>query len=67
MVAAHAAPATVEIDASAPGKPISPLLMGIFFEDLSYTADGGLYAGLVENRSFDYSPSERKAWHPRTR
>lgn len=45
-------------------KPISPMLMGIFYEDLSYAADGGLYAELIENRSFDYSPSERKEWQP---
>lgn len=44
--------ATVTIDASGPGKPISPDLVGIFFEDLSNAADGGLYAELVRNRSF---------------
>ena len=40
------------------GKPISPNLFGIFFEDLNYAADGGLYAELVQNRSFEYSPSD---------
>jgi len=45
-------------------KPISDSLVGIFFEDLSYAADGGLYAELVENRSFDYSPSENREWNP---
>lgn len=54
---------TVRIDVRE-GKPISPMLMGIFYEDLSYSADGGLYAELIENRSFDYSPSEVNAWHP---
>ena len=59
----HAAgPVTVEID-TGEGKPISPLLMGAFFEDLSYAADGGLYAELVENRSFDYSPSDGRGWN----
>ncbi len=53
---------TVEIDAGE-GKAISPLLMGAFFEDLNYAADGGLYGELVENRSFDYSPSEEQRWH----
>ncbi|MBN2683740.1 MAG: hypothetical protein JXR40_00540, partial [Pontiellaceae bacterium] len=53
----------VEIDLSK-DTPISPLLMGIFFEDLSYAADGGLYGELVENRSFDYSPSEVRDWNP---
>jgi alpha-L-arabinofuranosidase len=37
------------------GKAISPDLFGIFFEDLNYAADGGLYAELVENRSFEYA------------
>lgn len=53
----------VTVDLSG-GKPISPLLMGIFYEDLSYAADGGLYAELIENRSFDYSPAENSRWHP---
>ena len=44
------------------GKEISPLLMGIFYEDLSYAADGGLYAELIENRSFDYSKAEGRGW-----
>lgn len=44
-------------------KPISTDLFGIFFEDLSYAADGGLYAELVQNRSFEYTPTDRKGWH----
>ena len=55
------------------GKPISPNLFGIFFEDLNYAADGGLYAELVQNRSFEYSPSDvdvhkqpAGGWHPFT-
>ena len=46
------------------GKKISPLLFGIFFEDINYSADGGLYAELVQNRSFEYSPTDRKEWNP---
>ncbi|MEO6229140.1 MAG: alpha-L-arabinofuranosidase C-terminal domain-containing protein [Ferruginibacter sp.] len=45
---------------------ISPDLFGIFFEDLSYAADGGLYAELIQNRSFEYSPADRKNWHSLT-
>jgi alpha-L-arabinofuranosidase len=41
-------------------------LFGIFFEDLSYAADGGLYAELVQNRSFEYTPGDRKDWHSLT-
>jgi alpha-N-arabinofuranosidase len=50
----------------AANKPISPDLFGIFFEDLSYAADGGLYAELIQNRSFEYSPADRKDWHSLT-
>ncbi len=45
-------------------KKISPDLFGLFFEDINYSADGGLYAELLQNRSFEYSPTERKEWHP---
>ncbi|HEX5150725.1 MAG TPA: alpha-L-arabinofuranosidase C-terminal domain-containing protein [Parafilimonas sp.] len=43
-------------------KPISPDLFGIFFEDISYAADGGLYAELIQNRSFEYNPGDKDAW-----
>lgn len=36
------------------GAPIQPTMYGIFFEDINYGADGGLYAELVKNRSFDF-------------
>ncbi len=44
------------------GKAISDELIGIFFEDISSSADGGLYAELVQNGSFEYSPTERDGW-----
>ena len=44
------------------GKAISDELIGIFFEDISSSADGGLYAELIENGSFEYNPSERDGW-----
>lgn len=44
------------------GKSISPDLFGIFFEDLNYAADGGLYAELIQNRSFEYSPGDKDNW-----
>lgn len=50
--------ADVEIDASQ-AKSISDKLVGIFFEDINYSADGGLYAELVQNRDFEYQPSDR--------
>ncbi len=45
-------------------KKISPVLFGLFFEDINYAADGGLYAELVQNRSFEYIPTEQKGWNP---
>jgi len=41
-------------------KKISDLLIGIFFEDISYAADGGLYAELVQNRGFEYTVADKK-------
>ena len=63
-------PVTLTVQASK-GKAISPDLVGVFFEDLSYAADGGLYAELIENRSFDYSPADnhqkaKEKWQPLT-
>ncbi|MFT3822505.1 MAG: alpha-L-arabinofuranosidase C-terminal domain-containing protein [Chitinophagaceae bacterium] len=40
-------------------KPISDLLLGIFFEDINYAADGGLYAELVQNRDFEYALADK--------
>ncbi|MBC7948546.1 MAG: carbohydrate binding domain-containing protein [Chitinophagaceae bacterium] len=40
-------------------KPISDMLMGIFFEDINYAADGGLYAELIQNRGFEYHPRDK--------
>lgn len=46
------------------GKKISSDLFGLFFEDINYSADGGLYAEMVQNRSFEYNPTEQKTWNP---
>ncbi|MDX3224936.1 alpha-L-arabinofuranosidase C-terminal domain-containing protein [Streptomyces sp. ME19-01-6] len=56
----------VEVDARAPGTAISSDLFGVFFEDINYAADGGLYAELVQNRSFAYSSADRPEWHALT-
>ena len=48
------------------GKAISDELIGIFFEDISSAADGGLYAELLQNGSFEFSPVERDGWGPGT-
>ena len=50
------------VNPPAGGKQISDELIGIFFEDISSSADGGLYAELVQNGSFEYNPTERDGW-----
>jgi hypothetical protein len=60
----YAQKTTITIQASQSGKLTSPDLFGIFFEDLKYAADGGLYAELIQNRSFEYSPTEQSSWNP---
>lgn len=57
--------AVLTIDAS-DSKAISDKLIGVFFEDISYAADGGLYAELVQNRDFEYRKGEgrHKDWGP---
>ena len=52
--------------APAGGKAISNELIGIFFEDISSSADGGLYAELVQNGSFEFNTTERDGWGPGT-
>jgi len=44
----------IAIDVSNPGEDISPTMYGVFFEDINFGADGGLYAELVKNRSFEF-------------
>ena len=43
------------------GAPVQSTMYGIFFEDINYAADGGLYAELVMNRSFEY-PNHFAGW-----
>src|SRR4051812_38573285 len=56
------ATAQVTIQADQP-KPISPDLFGIFFEDINYSADGGLYAELIQNRSFAHTSADAPDWN----
>ena len=46
---------TLGIDAGNEIHDISDLLFGIFFEDINFAADGGLYAEMVLNRSFEFT------------
>lgn len=57
--------ATVTLD-KANAKPISDEFIGIFFEDINYGADGGLYAELVRNRDFEFSSADRREWNATT-
>ena len=43
------------------GSPIQPTMYGLFFEDINYGADGGLYAELIKNRSFEF-PQSLMCW-----
>ncbi|NLY43954.1 MAG: DUF1080 domain-containing protein [Clostridiaceae bacterium] len=50
---------TLNINAGQEGVEISPNLIGLFFEDINYGADGGLYAEMVENRSFEFATATK--------
>ena len=49
------------VRADRPGARISPTMYGVFFEDINFGADGGLYAELVKNRSFEF-PDPLMGW-----
>ena len=58
---------TIDIDANQRGPKISPTHYGIFFEDINHAADGGIYAELIRNRSFEDGPeygqpADMQAW-----
>ena len=58
---------TFQVDASQRGPKISPTHYGIFFEDINHAADGGIYAELIRNRSFEDGegygkPATMEAW-----
>lgn len=66
MSSALAMQAQKPVNAPSGGKHISDELIGIFFEDISSSADGGLYAELVQNGSFEFNLAERDGWGPGT-
>ncbi|MBI9113919.1 carbohydrate binding domain-containing protein [Sanguibacter sp. YZGR15] len=53
---------TITIDADGPTTEVSDDLYGIFYEDINRAADGGLYAELVQNRSFEYSTADNASY-----
>lgn len=63
-VAASASAATTDLvmKTNKPGAPVQPTMYGIFFEDINYAADGGLYAEKIKNRSFEF-PQNFMGWN----
>ncbi|MBQ1091159.1 alpha-L-arabinofuranosidase C-terminal domain-containing protein [Streptomyces sp. B93] len=57
---------TITVDPSARGAEIDDTMYGVFFEDINRAADGGLYAELVQNRSFEYSTADNGSYTPLT-
>lgn len=57
--------ATITADFSAAKTAVSKDLFGIFYEDINYAADGGLYGEMIQNRSFEYQNARKQptsAW-----
>ncbi|MEU0413091.1 alpha-L-arabinofuranosidase C-terminal domain-containing protein [Streptomyces griseorubiginosus] len=66
---AHAEDVTdyaITVDPIAKGARIDDTMYGVFFEDINRAADGGLYAELVQNRSFEYSTADNTSYTPLT-
>jgi len=53
--------AEITVHMDKPGAVVNPMLYGVFFEDINRAGDGGLYAELVQNRSFEDNES-LNAW-----
>lgn len=60
-ISASAQDNTITVETAKLGAPVQPTMYGIFFEDINYAADGGLYAELVINRSFEF-PNPFAGW-----
>lgn len=61
VLPANAENNSFDINLKKAGVPIQSTMYGIFFEDINYAADGGLYAELVKNRSFEF-PNALQGW-----
>ena len=60
--AANAQGNVLDINLKKAGATIQPTMYGIFFEDINYAADGGLYAELIKNRSFEFPQNHLQGW-----
>lgn len=54
--------AKINVEVNKPGHTLSPLLFGIFFEDINLSADGGIYPEMIRNRSFEDADTLQN-WH----
>lgn len=61
LLGAYAQPHTFDVNTKKVGAAVQPTMYGIFFEDINYAADGGLYGELVKNRSFEF-PDALMGW-----
>ncbi len=61
LAAVSATASTLEVNTAKKGAAISPTMYGLFFEDINFAADGGLYGELVKNRSFEF-PQNFMGW-----
>jgi alpha-L-arabinofuranosidase len=53
--APRTAPDLLTVEVNRPGAGIAPTMFGIFFEDINFAADGGLYPEKIANRSFEFT------------
>ena len=53
---------SLTVDVDKPGVEISPMLYGVFFEEINRAGDGGIYAEMIQNRSFEDDATEPIAW-----
>ena len=61
-VAVSAQTLEMKVNVNKPGAEIKPTMYGIFIEDINFAADGGLYAELVKNRSFEFPDNRLQGW-----
>ena len=56
LAASAQAPAALTVQVNKPGAAVNKTMYGLFFEDINFAADGGLYPELVKNKSFELNP-----------
>ncbi|WP_419998620.1 alpha-L-arabinofuranosidase C-terminal domain-containing protein [Streptomyces boninensis] len=64
--AAEPADYTIDVDTAGNGAKIDDSMYGVFFEDINQAADGGIYAELAQNRSFEFSAADNAKYTPLT-